>query len=161
MIVHPRRQDKEIVDQSVLKKILKTTKYVTIAFSKNNQPYLVTLSHGYDENRNCIYFHCAEKGKKLEYLKANGNVWGQAMIDYGYQEGECDHHYASVHFKGNAVIIDNVEEKQAAIKCMIQQLDKHPEQLIAKLKEDRLRNTVLGRVDIEFMTGKKTQGTLI
>lgn len=86
MTYHMRRKEKEIVDSNVLKKILKSVKYVTLALSMNDQPYLATLSHGYDEKHSCIYFHCAKEGKKIDYLKANNTVWGQAMLDYGYVE---------------------------------------------------------------------------
>lgn len=156
MSTHPRRKDKEIVDQSTLKRILRTTKYVTLAFSKNDEPYLVTLSHGYDETKNCIYFHCAGEGKKLDYIKANNKVWGQAMLDYGYREGECTHHYATVQFKGNVNLLDRIEEKREAMECMIRQLDGHPEQLLAKLKIDRLQTTVLVKINIECLSGKKS-----
>jgi nitroimidazol reductase NimA-like FMN-containing flavoprotein (pyridoxamine 5'-phosphate oxidase superfamily) len=54
MTFHLRRKDKEITDVNTLKKILKTTKYITIALSADNQPYLVSLSHGYDEEHNCL-----------------------------------------------------------------------------------------------------------
>lgn len=39
-----RRVDKEITDERILKKILKSTKYVTLALSMDNQPYLVYLA---------------------------------------------------------------------------------------------------------------------
>jgi len=100
MTFHVRRKDKEITDPKTLRKILKTAQYVTIAMSMDNQPYLVSLSYGYDETHNCVYFHCAKEGKKLDILKANNIVWGQALLDYGYEQGECDHMYASVHFAG-------------------------------------------------------------
>ena len=100
MTFHMRRKDKEITNVEVMKKILKSAKYVTLALCMDNQPYLVSLSYGYDENRNCIYFHSATEGKKLIYLKSNNIVWGQALLDYGYAEGECNHLYASVHFSG-------------------------------------------------------------
>jgi len=158
MTYHMKRKDKEITDVSVLKKILKLTKYVTIALCKDNQPYLVTLSHGYDENRNCIYFHCAKEGKKLDYLKSNSTVWGQAMLDYGYSEGQCAHLFASVHFHGKVVFIEQPEEKRLALECMMRQLDKNPEPLIAKqvkLDLERLKETTIGRIDIDYMSGKK------
>lgn len=66
MTYHLKRKDLEITDVNIIKKILKSTKYVTIALSMDNKPYLVSLSHGYDEKRNCIYFHCAGEGKKLD-----------------------------------------------------------------------------------------------
>lgn len=155
MTYHMKRKDKEITEEVILKKILKSTQYVTVAMSVDNQPYLVSLSHGYDENRNCIYFHCAQDGKKLDFLKANNQVWGQALLDCGYIQGECNHNFASVHFKGKVTFITDLNEKLHAIQTMIRQLDKNPEQLIAKLKIERLKNTIIGRIDIETMTGKK------
>ena len=64
MSFHVRRKDREITDTAALKEVLKSTKYVTIALCMDNEPYLVSLSHGYDETRNCLYFHCANEGKK-------------------------------------------------------------------------------------------------
>ena len=74
MKYHLRRKDREITDQTELKRILRSTKYVTIAMAMNNQPYLVSLSHGYDETRNFLYFHCAKVGIKNDYIKSNNNV---------------------------------------------------------------------------------------
>ena len=157
MEFHLRRKDKEIADVGLLNKILKSAKYVTIALSKENQPYLVSLSHGFDENRRCVYFHCAREGKKLEYIKSNNIAWGQAILDYGYSQGECSHRYASVHFQGRISIIADLAEKQMAIECMTRQLDNNPEELISRLNSERLKDTVIGRIDILFMTGKKSK----
>ena len=158
MTFHVRRQDKEITDKRLLKKILKTAEYVTIALSKDNQPYLVSLSHAYDEDRNCLYFHCAREGKKLHYLKSNNAVWGQALLDYGCSEDpECTHLYASVHFSGKVTLIDNPEEKRRAMRCMINQLCKNPEALMTNVNLDRLKNTAMGRIDMEQMSGKKSK----
>lgn len=157
MSFHVRRKDKEITDETVLKRILRSAAYVTIAFSMDNQPYLVSLSHGYDESRNCIYFHCAPEGKKLSYLKTNNTVWGQALLDYGYSQGECTHLYASVHFSGTVALITDLEAKRQAVLCMIRQLDRNPEALIANLNTDRLKNTVVGRIDIKHVSGKKSK----
>jgi len=82
-----RRKEKAITDEKTMKKILSEVAYVTIALCKDNQPYLVSLSHGYDSDKNCIYFHCASEGKKIDYLKENNVVWGQAIIDKGYVQG--------------------------------------------------------------------------
>lgn len=157
MTFHMRRKDKEITEIEVLKKILKSAKYMTVAMSKENQPYLVSLSYGYDEAHNCLYFHCATEGKKLDYLKANDTIWGQALLDYGYMQGECDHRYASVHFKGKVVFLTEPNEKIHAVQIMMRHLDKNPEQLIAKLNVEKLKNTLIGRIYIEIMTGKKSK----
>jgi len=161
MSFHLRRKDKEIADERLLKKILRTAKYVTIALSMNNEPYLVSLSHGYDEKKNCVYFHCAREGKKLQYLRSNNTVWGQALLDYGYSEGECTYLYASVHFSGKVTMLENLEEKREALACMIRQIDKNPEILITDLRPERLRNTVVGRIDVAYMSGKKSKEVTI
>lgn len=140
-----------------MKNILKSTKYVTLAMCRNNEPYLVTLSHGYDDLHNCIYFHCAKDGKKIDFLSANSRVWGQAFIDQGYQEGQCNQLYTSAQFSGKVTFLQSLDEKLEAVKCIIRQLEKNPEQSIAMLKPERLESTVFGRVDIDFMTGKKPE----
>ena len=157
MEFHVRRKDKEITDIGTLNKILNSAKFMTIALSKNDQPYLVSLSYGYDENRQCIYFHCAREGRKLEYIKANDVTSGQVMLDYGYSQGECTHLYASVHFRGRISLISDLDEKRRAFECMIRQLDDKPEDLISQIKPDKLTNTVVGRIDITHITGKKSK----
>ena len=157
MSYHVKRKDKEITDVQLLKKVLKETKYVTIAMSKDGVPYLVSLSHGYDEDRNCLYFHCASEGKKLDYIRSTNVVWGQALLDYGYAEGKCDHLYASVHFRGKVALLDDIGEKRSAIEFMMNQLDRKPRKLIAGINTERLKGTTIGRIDIEYISGKKSK----
>jgi nitroimidazol reductase NimA-like FMN-containing flavoprotein (pyridoxamine 5'-phosphate oxidase superfamily) len=97
----------------------------------------------------------------MEYFKANNTVWGQALLDYGYSEGKCDHLFASVHFQGKVTIVEKMEEKQSAIECMIRQLDRNPSALIASLDVKKLDRTTIGRIDIVFMTGKKHKDVII
>ncbi len=161
MAFHMRRKDKEITDVGLLKRILRSAKYVTLAMSMDNQPYLVSISHGYDEDRNCIYFHCAAGGKKLTYLKSNNNVWGQALLDHGYSEGNCAHLFASVHFAGKVTFIEGLDEKRRAMECMMRRLDKNPETLMTRLDPERLSKTMVGRIDIDYMSGKKSKEVTI
>jgi len=83
MTFHIRRKEREITDPDEMRQVLKDTKYITVALSMNDEPYLVALSHGYDQAKNCLYFHCAPEGKKLIYAQANNRVWGQAVLDFG------------------------------------------------------------------------------
>lgn len=156
MSFHVRRKDREITDSDELKKILKSAKYVSIALCMDNEPYVVSVSHGYDEAHNCIYFHCAPEGKKLVYVQANNKVWGQAVQDYGVTD-ECDYAYASVHFKGKVFLIDNLSEKRHAMEVMVRQLSANPEAKLATIKPGKLAKTTMGRIDISCMTGKKHQ----
>src|SRR4030067_1834192 len=154
MSFHVRRKDREITDPEALKNVLKSTKYVTIALCMDNEPYLVSLSHGYDEQKNCIYCPCANEGKKLVYAKSNNKVWGQAVQDYGVTD-ECDYAYTSVHFSGRLVMVDELSEKQHAIEVMVRQLSSNPEVKLAKIKPEKLAATTMGRIDVKYMTGKQ------
>jgi nitroimidazol reductase NimA-like FMN-containing flavoprotein (pyridoxamine 5'-phosphate oxidase superfamily) len=156
MSFHARRKDREITESQALKKVLRSTKYVTIAMCMDNEPYLVSLSHGYDEAQNCLYFHCADEGKKLVYLKANSRVWGQAVLDYGVTD-ECDYAYTSVHFRGTVSLIDDLREKQHGMEVMVRQLSEKPEEKLAKIKPEKLAKTTMGRIDVSCITGKKHQ----
>jgi nitroimidazol reductase NimA-like FMN-containing flavoprotein (pyridoxamine 5'-phosphate oxidase superfamily) len=154
---HVRLKEKEITDETLLKQILQTTQYVTLAMSKDNLPYLVSLSHGYDKAQHCLYFHCAQEGKKLDYLTSNNIVWGQALLDHKVSADYCSHLYASVHFLGKVTLLDTLDEKRHAMECMIRQLKTNPEEQLAKLRRASLEATVFGRIDIEYMSGKKSK----
>ncbi|MFX0211121.1 MAG: pyridoxamine 5'-phosphate oxidase family protein [Candidatus Hodarchaeota archaeon] len=151
-----RRTEKAITDENEMKQILQKAQYITLAMSKNNQPYLVTLSHGYDPKEDVLFFHCASEGKKIDYLTSNNLVWGQALIDHGYAQGACDHLYATTHFKGKVTFIKDIEEKKKALINMVHKLDQNPQAIIDKqLREKSVAKVTIGRIDIDYMTGKK------
>ena len=157
-----RRKEKAITDLKEMEEILTKSKYITIAMSKENEPYLATLSHGYDAEEKCIYFHCAKEGKKIEILKENNIVWGQALIDKGYAVGKCDHLYATTQFKGKVSFIEDIEEKRTALITMIHQLEENPKEVIKKqINEKSLLRVNIGRIEIEFMSGKEAKDVVI
>lgn len=153
---HVRRKDKEVKDSVELKKALREAEHVTLAMSLDDEPYLVTLSHGYDEERNCIYFHCAREGKKIDILMENPIVWGQALIDMEYQQGSCDHLFQTTQFRGRVTFIKNIEEKKNALEIMIKQLDENPQTIIEdQMKPTSIQRVQIGRIDIDYMSGKR------
>jgi nitroimidazol reductase NimA-like FMN-containing flavoprotein (pyridoxamine 5'-phosphate oxidase superfamily) len=153
-----RRKEQEIKDINELKTILANTQYVTIAMCRGDEPYLVTLSHGYDAKRNAIYFHCAFEGKKIDILKANNRVWGQAIVDRGYLQGHCDHLFFSVQFSGRVSFVADESEKRQALAAMIGQLELKPEKVLAaKVSDTAVAKTCIGRIDIEFLSGKRSE----
>jgi nitroimidazol reductase NimA-like FMN-containing flavoprotein (pyridoxamine 5'-phosphate oxidase superfamily) len=121
-----------------------------------DEPYLVALSHGYDQTRNCLYFHCASEGKKLIFAKANPKVWGQAVLDFGVTQ-ECDYSYSSVHFSGKLSLITDLNEKKHAMEVLILQVSLDPEVKLAKIKLEKLESTTMGRIDINNISGKSNR----
>jgi nitroimidazol reductase NimA-like FMN-containing flavoprotein (pyridoxamine 5'-phosphate oxidase superfamily) len=146
-----RRKEKAITDKAEIKYILTSVKYVTLAITNGTDPYLVTISHGYDCVKNVIFFHCASQGKKIDYLKINNKVWGQALVDHGYTNGECNHHYSTVQFSGKVEFLSDFEEKKQALNLMVDQLEDQ-ETLRDSVKKDQLKNTAIQKVNIGKIT---------
>jgi len=155
-----RRADKEIKDKATIERILKETKFVTLAMANCNEPYIVALSHYYDEKAGCLYFHSASEGKKLDYMRINPVVWGQALIDYGYAEGECSHKFVTAVFRGHVEWVESLDEKKHALRGMIERMEPDPAPHVARLlgvnNTDSLMKTVMGKIVIEELIGKKT-----
>jgi len=157
-----RRKEKAIESKEEMIAILEKSKYITIAMCQDNVPYLVTLSHGYDRKKNCIYFHCAREGKKVDILTKQNTIWGQAIEDHGYAVGACDHLYATTQFKGKVTFIEEVKEKEDALRIMINSLEPHPQSVIEEqLTEKSIQRVHIGRIDIDCMSGKKAKKVII
>ena len=157
-----RRKEKEITNEIEMLAIMMKAKYITVAMCDNNIPYLATLSHGYDRDQHCIYFHCAKEGKKIEILRKNNVVWGQALIDKGYVHGSCDHLYATTQFMGKVRFIDESGEKKHALEIMIKALENDPNKVMgSQLKEESIEGVQIGRIDLEYMSGKKSEKVII
>jgi nitroimidazol reductase NimA-like FMN-containing flavoprotein (pyridoxamine 5'-phosphate oxidase superfamily) len=138
--------------------ILESSKYITIAMCQDEEPYLATLSHGYDRERNCLYFHCAKQGKKIDILKKHNTVWGQAILDKGYVQGSCDHLYATTQFMGRVTFVEDMQEKRHALEVMIKALEDDPQKVMAvQLTEKSIKGVQIGRIDIDHMSGKKSE----
>ena len=78
---HMRNKDKEISDRDEMIEVIQSQKIVTIALSKDNEPYLVTVNYAYDKGEECFYFHCGYEGKKIDFIKSNPTIWGQVLDD--------------------------------------------------------------------------------
>ncbi|HOT92254.1 MAG TPA: pyridoxamine 5'-phosphate oxidase family protein [Anaerolineae bacterium] len=154
-IYHLRRSEKEITDPAMMWAVIAGQKYMTLALSRDNIPYLVTVNYGCDQAAGCLYFHCAGEGKKMDYLRANPVVWGQVLEDHGYCDGKCDHAFRTVQFQGRVVFVEDIEEKRRALALMIEQLESDPEAVKARqLTEKAVARVTIGKVIIEAMSGK-------
>ena len=154
-----QKKEREILDQKILFEILKNGKFSTISLCRNNEPYIVTLNYGFDEICNCLFFHSAQKGLKLEYLKENQKVCGTILEDLGYVKSSCLHKYRSIVFWGDMTIVENLEEKKHAFDTMLKHLENNPNKLKKKFfkSEQSYNNTCLLRLDISLITGKASE----
>jgi hypothetical protein len=162
MKYHMRRMDRAVSDPGKLEQVLKETQYITVAMCKDNVPYLVSLSHAYDPDGRRLYFHCASEGKKMDYMKANPHVWGQAIIDHGYVEGKCNHLYVTAMFEGTVHLAKDTAEKRRIMSFMFARQEKlsptgEVDPHMARIGKDvEIERTTIGWIAVEEMTGKKS-----
>ena len=75
-------------------------------------------------------------------------------MDYGVTD-ECDYAYSSVHFSGTFHLITELAEKQRAMDILVRQLSANPEEKLSKIKPEKLEKTTMGKIKINYMSGKK------
>jgi nitroimidazol reductase NimA-like FMN-containing flavoprotein (pyridoxamine 5'-phosphate oxidase superfamily) len=152
------RPEREIKDQAVLDEILARGKFAALAMCRNGEPYIVTLSYGYDRSGRALYFHCAKDGMKRDFVRENSNVCATVVEDHGYVQGECKHAYRSVVVRGRITIADG-DEKQKGVNVLLDHLEEQPEIMRAKLESPARQARIdtamdVWRLDIEQISGK-------
>ncbi len=149
-----RRKDKEITDVATLEEILSIATVCRLGLCEGNQPYVVPLCFGYKDN--ALYFHCASQGKKLDILRKNDNVCFEVDIDQQIVKSDqaCNWgmKYKSVIGFGKAVFIEDIELKRKALGIIMEHFSKDS----FKISEEAIKNTTVVKIEIESMTGKKS-----
>jgi nitroimidazol reductase NimA-like FMN-containing flavoprotein (pyridoxamine 5'-phosphate oxidase superfamily) len=151
-----RRIEKEISNKRDIVEILKSRKFVVISMCRRNEPYIVTLSYGYDENKNALYIHCAKEGQKIDFLNSNPLICGTVIEDNGYEDG-CGQTYRSVVFRGKATIVKKLKEKKYGFDVLLNQLENYPNTTKEKFlkKDETYENSGMLRIDITDISAKE------
>lgn len=178
---HMHKQELELTDPAEIESILLKGKFATIALSKDDQPYVVTLNYGYDRsgkahkfskgggpsepNRSpeegvghqALYFHSALEGLKLDYLAANPKACATVIEDLGYQLDKCTHAYRSVVLWGRMSVVEELDEKKHGMEVMFDHLEENPDPIRERNFPDDsgYDRVAILRFDIERMTGKE------
>lgn len=100
---------------------------------RDNEPYIVTLSYGFDNANDVLYFHCARQGLKLDFINTNPLVCATIIEDGGYIIDECGHNYRSVVFWGKMEIVTDLNEKKVGMSILLNHLETKPEIIKEKL----------------------------
>ena len=130
------RPNREIKNEEQIIELLEKGKYVTISLCKDSQPYIVTLSYGYDKGTNSLYMHCAKNGLKLDFIRANAKACGTIIEDGGYIYNECGHWYKSLVFWGEISILTDANEKRKGMEIILNHLETDNEFIKKKLGSD-------------------------
>ena len=151
------RTETTTTGSQVIDNIISNGKYMGLALCRNDEPYIVTLSYGYDREKQVLYCHCAKKGLKLDFIRANMRVCGTVILDGGYIQGECGQPYQSIIFRGTVDEVHDIEEKKHAMLVLLNHLEDDPGIVQERsLKNDKVYNTFgILRINLEEITAKK------
>ncbi len=154
-----QKNERQIKEKNKIDEIIKKGKFASISMCRENEPYIVTLSYGYDAMKNSLYFHSAKEGLKYDFIKRNSLVCGTIIEDKGYKTNECSHAYRSVVFWGEMIIIEDLEEKKHGFEIMMNHLEENPIKIKKRFldKEETYQNTSIIRLDIKEITGKASE----
>ncbi|WP_010245794.1 pyridoxamine 5'-phosphate oxidase family protein [Acetivibrio cellulolyticus] len=150
-----RRADKEITDKTLIDKILIEAEVVRLAMVDEGTPYLVAMNYAYVDG--CLYMHSAIEGRKINILRENNNVAFQTDTDVELVLKEeacsCSTKYLSVFGTGKATFIEDKKEK---VKTLDAIMTKHTGKAGFEYPEKMLEKTLIIKVQIESVTGKKS-----
>jgi len=157
---HPRRKRNEIISEDQKLALLKAGNHVTVALCDNNIPYIVTMSYGFDSDNAALYFHCANKGDKLDFIRKNANACATLIKDNGYLETRCDHDYETLIIRGTMVIVAELAEKKHGLQVILNHLEKDPQPIFDRnIKDDHSYDGVtMIKMNIDSIIGKKYMG---
>ena len=148
-----RRKDREIKDKELMLDIINRAEEGFLAMSLNDQPYVIPVNFGYENN--IVYIHCALQGKKLEIIRANPKVCITFCVDTDIDmRGPAmtwTTNYQSVVAFGTAELIEDLKERQKGMNVFLT----HYSGKGMDFEDKHLAKVMLIKVKIEEMTGKR------
>ena len=150
-----RRQDKEIRDPALLRKILGDAIVCRVAMCDGDRPYVIPLSFVLDGD--ALYVHCAAHGRKLDVLRRNPNVCFEVDEDVAAvphaEACSVGMRFRSVIGTGRATFVEPPAEKARVLQRFAA---KYAPRADANLPGYEVEKTVVIRLSIETLTGKRS-----
>ena len=150
-----RRMSKEISKKTEIEEIIGKSLVCRIAVSKDNIPYIVPVSFGYDGLN--LFIHTAPEGRKIDFWTANSLVCFEFDVDVktiGNEEKACKWNttFRSVIGYGRISEINAGDEKIVALNHIM----KHYSGRIWEMEEKDLKGVKVWKLSIIELTGKKS-----
>jgi hypothetical protein len=157
-----RRRDRAIEDTTEIAKIMNNAQVGRLGLSMNEQPYVVPVNFAFDHER--IYFHCADTGMKLDFLRNNARVCFEVDENLGTVPGAAPWlfgtAYRSVIAFGVARILSGPEEKARAARLITmkyagkEMADMITPGITETYRSSRGSHLVIVEIKVESITGK-------
>ena len=150
-----KRSEREITDHKEIEAIIERADVCCLGLVDGKIPYVIPMNFGYKDN--CLYFHCAKKGKKIDIIKRNNSTCFEMDIDYTFHKVagrpcKWGAKYRSVIGFGKASIVENSAEKLEAMNIVTRHYggDRYP------FSKNELETISIIKIEIASVTGKKS-----
>ncbi len=148
-----RKKEREITDIKEIEQVIAGTDICRIGFVDGDEPYIVPVSFGYEDNT--IYFHSAPEGRKVNLIKENGRVCFEFDSDVVIVKSDnaCDWgtKYRSVIGTGQVQLLESDDEKIHGLNVIM----KHYSPDEFRFPPSKLATVLVLRIDIDSISGKK------
>lgn len=149
------RAEKKITNPEEIRDIARQARICRVAMVEGDIPYVIPLN--FVMSGDCLYFHSATKGKKIDILSKNKNVCFEMEIDTQIITGETPcawgMKYECVIGYGSAFFVHKHEEK---IKVLNLLMEKYAGRSDHTYPENIVKKTMIVGVKITKLTGKKS-----
>ena len=150
-----RREDRKMTDAEA-QALLNRGEYGILAtVDENGRPQGTPLNYVVADG--CLYFHCAIEGTKLQNITANPRVGFTVVGNTEVLPDKFATNYESVMVAGLATVVGDTEK----ITALEELLHKYSPDFIESGRayiERAKSSTVVVRIDIESITGKRRSG---
>lgn len=119
------RRELEITDADRIVEILNASKILHLGLVDDGMPYIVPMNYGYsmEDGKLTIYLHGASKGYKLDVIRKSPKCCFEMECQVQPFEGKiaCQYgtSYSSLMGRGEAVIVEDVQEKIKAMSILM------------------------------------------
>ena len=119
------KRELQITDRQQILSILDKGKVLHLGLAVDNEPYVVPMNYGHTmaDGNLTLYLHSAMQGKKLDMIRANPKVFFEVDCDLVPFDGvlPCQYglSYSSLMGRGEARIVEDVEEKMKAMSILM------------------------------------------
>ena len=147
------RLKERVIDNESAIEILKNGSFGVLAtVGKDGYPYGVPLNYTYFDD--CICFHCAQKGHKLENIDFNNKVSFCVVTKSDVLANEFDTDYESAIAFGKAVVITDDSEKKNILLSVLNKYSAEYLKAGTNYMKKHWDETKVIKITIEHLSGK-------
>ncbi|MFC1799036.1 pyridoxamine 5'-phosphate oxidase family protein [Thermodesulfobacteriota bacterium] len=155
-----RKKEREIKDPAVISEIIRSCQACRLGLAKDNEPYIVPVSFGYDGK--ALYIHTGVEGKKIDCFLANERVCVEFEKDVkilSHEEKACNWSVSFQSVIGQGVIQELLEEddKLQGLDWVMKQYSDQKWEFDAKI----LKITRVWKITFESLTGKQSKDKVV